>query len=149
MSSAFSFNSGGFSLIEIVIGIALCAMTVTVVFAGGIKWYQRAVLNSSKTALVTELAKARARSLFAHEGTSHGIYVSEGEYVSFRGDEFDPEDPSNIVYEFDLGISASNSSLVVFELGKALVSEPIEINLISEHGGSEKIEVSREGVIVW
>ncbi len=150
MSSTFSIDSKGFSLIEIVIVMALFTMTTTVVFAGGIKWYQRAVLNSNKIALVTELARARAQALFGRDGSSHGVFVSGSEYVSFIGDEFDSEDVGNRVYEFDPGISAENSSLVVvFELGKALVEESVEINLGVDSDSSAQIEVSEEGVIEW
>ncbi|MCC7356257.1 MAG: type II secretion system protein [Candidatus Doudnabacteria bacterium] len=150
MSSTFSLDSNGFSLVEIVIGMALFTMATTVVFAGGIKWYQRAVLNSNKIALVAELARARSQSLFGRDGGSHGVFVSESGYVSFVGDEFDSEDLDNRVYEFDPGISAENSSLVVvFELGKALVEEPVRINLSADSESSTQIELSEEGVIVW
>lgn len=149
MSSTFSLESKGFSLVEIVIGMALFTMTTTVVFVGGIKWYQRAVLNSNKIALVTELARARSQSLFGRDGGSHGVFVSESGYVSFVGDEFDSEDASNRVYEFDPGISAENSSLVVFELGKALVEDPVEIVLVANSESSAQIEVGEEGVIIW
>lgn len=149
MSSTFSLESKGFSLVEIVIGMALFTMTTTVVFAGGMNWYQQAVLNSNKIALVTELTRARSQSLFSRDGGSHGVFVSESGYVSFVGDEFDSEDASNRVFEFDPGISVENSSLVVFELGKALVEDPVEIVLVANSESSAQIEVGEEGVIVW
>ncbi len=139
----------GFSLIEIVITIALFGMVTMVVLSGGIPWYQRAVVHTNKIALAAALSRARAQALFAYDGLPHGVYVSGNEYALFSGERFDPENPAAVRGYFDPGVSVAVPQEVVFAQHTARHDEPTTIKLQVEFGGAVEVVINREGLITW
>lgn len=87
----------GFTLIEILIVIALVGIAASFIFTGFMNYatYQRYV--ATETEVASLIKEARQRSLSSINDTTHGVRFASSSVTSFRGSSYSAGDPSNVV----------------------------------------------------
>ncbi|MBN2197711.1 prepilin-type N-terminal cleavage/methylation domain-containing protein [Candidatus Wolfebacteria bacterium] len=152
------FQKKGFSLIELIISIAILAIVSSVGFINIINYKNRQTLVSNAREIVTILRNAQDRSLSQEGGSRWGVYFENpvegvGFFELFQGSSYS----SNAVslksslassVQFDIPLAGS-SSTVVFSPVTGLPDKvlDIEISLIGKPSVSSTISVNSAGKI--
>ena len=144
----YTGNHQGFTLIEILIVVALFALIL--VAGGGVDF---SILRSSslleeENRLVNILERARELALDNIGGMSHGVQITESDYVLFEGETFDGEAETNDPISRNQSIALSGDSTVVFESVSANITTPVSF-VLSNEVSSKEITVDYEGRINW
>ena len=140
----------GFTLIEVVVVMALISGIAALGFNIGIDVYRSSSLGTERNLIVSSLEKARSLAVTNTGGSAYGLYIENNKHTIFRGTSF-----ASRTADFDLEIE--NSSIItatgttefVFERlsGDGLASGTI--TLTDDTGLSRTITVNNEGGIDW
>lgn len=155
MRKKSGFNLGGFTLVEIVIVMALMTILGSTGIAFGLDSYGRSVCHSERDATVAFLHRARAMAMNNLNKTSHGLHFENDKYVLFSGNSYKSNDPLNeiIPRTSSLTISLPNEqNEIIFgqltgEVGGSMVGD-IFIDSASSTC-HELISLNKEGGIDW
>lgn len=139
----------GFTLIEIIIVIAIIVFIGVIGVVVGLDSYQRYLFRSDLDTAAALLSKARSSAVHSIGQTSHGVYFGDSDnFILFRGTSYATRDAS-----FDLSVekskvtTASGADEVVFNPPSG---ESTEENLEIENGiQSFNITINEEGGIDW
>lgn len=82
-----------FTLIEIVIVVAILAMSITLITAWTLRTLSTAGLQANYEALSGTLRKSQSAALSSVGGSDHGIRFSTTTYTTFVGPTYDGSDP--------------------------------------------------------
>lgn len=110
----------GFTLIELLIIVAIIAVLFSLSFIGAFNTVPQSSLNSKTQMLIGHLKEQQINAMTgATEGetstSNFGIYFTNGEYVFFKGDIYDPNSSHNfpiIVDDIDISTSLANSNII-------------------------------------
>lgn len=140
----------GFTLIEIVIAVAILVALAGLGLIVGIDLYKSNVLGTELDNAVNVLQKARAEAQANIGGSPHGISLQSNRYVIFRGSSYAARDP---LYDEEILISpiitATGSSEIVFSQLSGNANASGTITLTDERGVSFVVSVDSEGRIDW
>ncbi len=155
----YSLDKGGFTLIEMIIAIAILVFIFSFGIFISINSYKGYIFRSEKAVVVSILERARSRALNNMFETSHGVCFVSPNYIIFRGSSCDPADPLNEVIPANTSVSITGLeeiSPVVFEQlsGKLIPqlspqSQEYEIELEQDGRAPETISINNEGRINW
>lgn len=148
----------GFTLIEVLITIAIMAAMSALIFINLGKPQTVASLNGAVETLVTDL---RAQQTLAMSGNSaggatqlaHGMVVSANSYTVFAGDSYNQSDPNNYTVTPGQNISLNTTfpnSQILFDKSSGEVRDfSAGDNTITVTGdeGSKTITINRFGVV--
>lgn len=138
----------GFTLIEIIIVIAIFVSIVGVGAFVGIDFYQGSSLESERADLVTVLRKARSRALSNINETAHGVYLGGGQYMIFQGSSYAARNSQfDQIVKKPSGVSLSGLNEAVFYPLRGDTSASGTIILTNAAGKTESIEINYEGRI--
>lgn len=150
----------GFTIIEIVIVMAIILILGVTGIIFGIDTYSRSVCHSERDKLVSLLYRVRSRAMNNMNGESQGLHFENNGYILFSGNFYEGSDPFDETitraHFINISSSASSSTLLpndlIFEqlTGDAYPSSAGDI-FISDSGSTchDAISVNREGGIDW
>ena len=108
-----------FSLIEILIAIAIMLVIAGVSVTSLLNWRREKTIDSASDIVLSVLQGARNLTVNAYQGNQYGVYFGENDRViSFTGTTYNPSDVSNIVTLLPAGEIISTSTLgttIVFQ----------------------------------
>jgi Tfp pilus assembly protein FimT len=139
----------GFTLVEIIIVVAVLMVIAGLGLIFGIDFYRNYIIDTERNTVLSVLQKARSRSQNNINQSAHGVCFQSNNYVVFQGDSYalrnpayDQTIPKNPV------INASGLSEVVF---KQLNGDSQTVgNIILNNGRrSAIILINNEGKIDW
>lgn len=161
--NTFSQNSKGFTLIEILISIAILSVLLGLGLFMTMDAYRGFSFRSESATAVSALEKARSRAINNYFQTPHGVcYDSTSRsYVIFRGSSYTAGAATNDTLEGSPSATVSgfplcrSASYVVFEqltgkLVPQLTPATTELTItISQDARTASIHINNEGTINW
>ena len=130
-SSFFLKKQGGFTLVELVVVMAIFSILSTVITVNLLGVKHQASLNTSVTTLVSDLKNQQLKAMLgdtegAAENNSYGIYFEPSRYIQFQGSSYNAGDPNNFIVDLDSSLEFKNiifpSSSIVFSKGSGEIS---------------------------
>jgi prepilin-type N-terminal cleavage/methylation domain-containing protein len=143
----------GFTLVEILIAIALMALISTVVIFSFSKVNSMGALDKGSAEIVSTLNEARSLTLSSKDSSSYGVRFGESEVVLFRG-VYNPSSSENILIPLNSLIRISGVSLVgggsevLFERlsGRVETSGSVTVSLVNDPSQSKIINIHETGL---
>ena len=146
-------KQSGFSLLELIIVVAIMALLVGVALwtVGG---FQRAAqLEATETLVINVLEKAKAQTLNSTHRTNYGVYFETNRLVLFAGLDYDEAEETNQEYLLPANLIMTadfeGNQAVVFErlTGRPLVAGQVVIQVETDPDQERIIVVSPAGRI--
>lgn len=133
----------GFTLIEIIIAVAIFTILVGLLGAVGNSFYQGYVLYAERTTVLAALQKARNLAMANIGEASHGVFFDASRYVIFEGVSYASR---NVLYDQEVpkapGIAASGASEIVFA---PLSGDVLTVGIITFESGSDTVTIAING----
>lgn len=128
----------GFTLIELLIVLAIITLLYSFFSLGNYDTVPKNSLNSTTVMLIAHLKEQQMNALSgATEGGStsndFGVYFTDGKYVFFQGNSYDPNDSHNfsvVCNEINFSTTLPNSS-IVFLKNSGQVKDALANNTIT------------------
>ncbi len=143
----------GFTLIEIVLGIAISAIILGLVLFGFANYRQREILKVATAEVVSVLRQARSKTLVAEGDSAYGVHFDRDQVVLFAGSNYLSADPANEISVLPTEIGLATTSLgvnqVVFDRlsGQADSAGTLYVYWRSEVAASTTVIISEAGII--
>ena len=154
-------NQGGFTLIEMIIVLALITIVGGLGLYFGLDNLKGYSFHSDRDVLVSLLQHARSEAISnicrgedCTDGKHHGVFVRPPEhpdsYVVFQGENYINRDQ-----DYDITIDVSNSTYVsgmteiIFERLSGNATTIGDINLTDDRNHTSTISINSEGQILW
>lgn len=99
----------GFTLIEILVVIAISAIIAVTSVVGFQALYQSSTLRAGSVEVFGALTSARTNTLASQGGTVFGVHISSTTVTRFEGSTFVLGNATNKVYEFEGGVTATGT----------------------------------------
>ena len=123
MKKIIHLNEFGFSLIELILVIALLGTILTIATVNLFKPVQSAKIDSVSTDVVAILREAQNKAINTDTqggatASDYGVHFETNKYILFKGASFNAADPNNFVVDAPQGIKFTAnlpSSNVVFQ----------------------------------
>jgi prepilin-type N-terminal cleavage/methylation domain-containing protein len=142
-------NESGFTLIEILIAMAILALILGLGYFAGFDFYKNYALDSEKDLLMSILRKARSQAINNVGAAAHGVSVNGSWYTIFYGNSYASR---NAQYDENIrkapGITLSGLNEVVFA---PLTATSTASGTITLNNGKKSffIDINYEGRISW
>lgn len=147
--------AGGFTLVEILVVIAISAIVAVTAIAGFRALYQSSTLRAGSVEVFSAFMSARTNTLASQNGNVFGVQVSSTTVTRFEGDTFIFGNATNKVYTFEGGVTAtgtlvtSGTSVVFTRLtGETSLGGTIYIRN-SEGTSTTTIAVHKSGLVEY
>ena len=98
-------STKGFTLIEIVVVIAIIALISTVTLSATSRGTQQQTLDGAASTLASLLAQARADTLSSQNNLTYGVHVDAGQFVLFGGTSYVENAAGNVAVPIDTNIA--------------------------------------------
>jgi prepilin-type N-terminal cleavage/methylation domain-containing protein len=144
-----------FTLIEILIVIAILAAISSMIIIGFVKLNSKKALDGGTLVVSTALIEARSRSLASKAASSYGVHFDPGGVVIFFGTSYSPSDSRNEPKALDPRVGLRSISLagggndIVFKrlTGATDSAGSLEAYLLSSPEIFRTISVNLAGVV--
>lgn len=159
IKSVMRNNYAGFTLIEIIVSIAILSVLLTIGVSGFVIFKKTSDLDNGAQEFVSSLRSAQNKTLLSNNYSQYGIYLDSSvfpnRYILFQGDSYALRTPSadkiyllNNSLEFN-DISLGGGSEIVFEklTGASQENGSISIRLKAEPSLSKTIYISSSGAV--
>ena len=148
-------NSSGFTLIEILVTIAIFAIILSIVIVATKSFSDTVNLDNAGKIIGTNIKLAKMRSVGALNDTNYGVRFEGDKITVFAGDTFDVSDPTNKVVNLSDNVKISSINLagggidLVFNrlTGTTNNAGTIEIELANDSSEKKQIVINEEGQI--
>lgn len=144
----------GFSLMEIVVVIAIMSMIGTFVVIAYAKFNSSQALEKDALQVISVLNQARSLTLSSKGNSQYGVHFGSSEVVLFTGENFQSEAESNIPVALNRLVSVSadlsgGGSEVVFErlTGRTAQSGTVALSLLGEATSTRSLIIYETGVV--
>jgi prepilin-type N-terminal cleavage/methylation domain-containing protein len=144
----------GFTLLEIIIVIALSAVLSTIGIASLRSFQRYAEIDAAANQIVAVLREARDRAVADSTSTGYGVHFESGRYVRFTGSVYSATSTVNIVYSLPpalelYSINLGGDSDVIFSPlnGAPDAAGSASIRVIEDQSQSRVIQVFSTGAI--
>lgn len=101
----------GFSLIEIIVVVAIIMLLIGLAGASFRTFGQNVSLGSAAQRVVIVLDEARNRTIGSEDDSHFGVHFEADRYVLFKGDTYNANSPDNVVHTLPTGIELSAITL--------------------------------------
>jgi prepilin-type N-terminal cleavage/methylation domain-containing protein len=133
----------GFTLIEIIITIAVIVLIAVLMVTGFQNFSKSASLKVATGEVEAALVDARNKTLASEGDTAHGVYFVEDGFVSFEGTSYSSTSPTNVRYDFSGGVTGTTSFIgggqsIVFERLTGKTNATGTIVLTGENGSTTR-----------
>ncbi len=150
MEGKTSFASPqGFTLIELVIVMAIVSIILTWGLVVSLNAYRQAVLSGERDKIVSILKKARSRALSNVHELAHGVYIDATGYTLFEGSSYASRNASlDEVFPKSPGLTLGGISEVVLS---PLAATSTASGSVSIGNGTSNfnIFINYEGRVAW
>lgn len=138
----------GFTLIEILIAIAILIFIGVIGIIMTLDSYQRYLFRSDLDTAVALLSKARSSAMYSIGETSHGVYFGDDDYfILFRGDFYGSDPDFDFPVEKSKVTSINGADEIIFNPPSG---ESADDTLTLSNGiQSYDITINEEGGIDW
>jgi prepilin-type N-terminal cleavage/methylation domain-containing protein len=140
----------GFTLIEIVIVVAILSMLMGVGLFMSMDSYRGALSRSERDTIVSLLLRARSRSMANIFNSSWGVCYVAPNYMLFRGTVCDPTATTNEALPAGKNVTitglAQASPVVFTQLSGSTVAATVTV---VQSGKTSTISINHEGAIIW
>ncbi len=99
----------GFSLIEILISLAICVLLLTIGSVAFVNSRSAKQLDTITDSIASKLEEARAAAISGKNGTNFGVAFSSTTYTYWSGSSYSAGATGNIVYPLTSGFSISST----------------------------------------
>lgn len=150
-------SSHGFSLIEVVVVIALSGTVLGLGLLLSMDVYRGTTFRSTRTTLVSALTTARGRAMSNQYQSAHGVCYSAPDFIIFRGATYSAGGSNDRIAGNPAVTLTSASSFFTCGTGTGIVFS--QISGVSSNTGTitihesghtdETVSVNTEGTIVW
>ena len=143
-------SCGAFTLVEILIVLAITTIIATISIASFVLFSKREALDASAQALSAGLRDARTETLASVGGSQYGIAIDTDRFTFFQGSTYNPAATTNKVFTFSSYVRASSDiSTFVFQrvTGNSTASGTIDVYLISDPTIKRTIGVNATGLV--
>lgn len=89
MRSLSKYKTKGFTLIEILITLAIILSLAGTGFIFGLQQYRFYVLQYETDNIISMLRSARSRAMNNINDSNHGVYLNGNDYIVFQGNSYD------------------------------------------------------------
>ncbi|HUW71738.1 MAG TPA: type II secretion system protein [Candidatus Humimicrobiaceae bacterium] len=142
----------GFTLIELMIAIALIIMFSGLTLPVGFNFYQESTLNDQARNLENSLRRAQAMAMTGRGESNAGVKIEEGQYTIFEGESFgERRGEADIIIPFPIALSTSGIDEIVFQkltgLPLPTFSEEERSIIIIFGANSQEITINSQGKI--
>ena len=99
----------GFTLVEILVVIAVLAIMTTISVYSFQAMYHASALRAGASEVYSALTSARTNTLGSQDGLVYGVHVSSTTVTRFEGPTYTAGSATNKVYAFEGGVTATSS----------------------------------------
>ena len=139
----------GFTLIEILIVIALIGFIISLGNVVNIDFYSREVRLSEQATLISILQKARSDAMNNIHTTSHGVHIDNDTYTFFEGTNYNSNESTNQAIKRNPNITISGLENIVFEQLSGNTENTGTIILEDTNNIEKFINIKANGLIDW
>ncbi|MBI1754965.1 prepilin-type N-terminal cleavage/methylation domain-containing protein [Candidatus Azambacteria bacterium] len=152
-ASRFTLHEKGFTLVELLVSIAVVATISASLFVGYGTASRNFDLKTNAFKSLDVLNLARTRTAASLGASSYGVHFEQTQYVLFKGITYTVGDPNNIVYALSPTVEIANISLAgggvdaVFDriTGKTPQSGTFQMRLVSDTSKLRTIQILASG----
>lgn len=94
-TGAYSRGARGFTLVELLLVLAIGTLLLSSTLPTGLRFYQTQVVDEATTDIVLDLRRASAEARLGKGGTAFGVRYFPDRYAVFVGDSYATQDPSH------------------------------------------------------
>lgn len=139
--------SSGFTLIEIIVVIAIFGALIALGLFMSMETFRGTLFRSEQDIVVSVLQKARSRAMANMYQTSWGVCYITPDYVIFRGTECTAGLPTNETIPASPASAVTFSAPIIFsQLSATTIGGTITL---MQDGRTSTIAVNQEGTIGW
>jgi len=152
-------RSRGFTLIEVVIVMAIVAILGGLALILNMDNYRGYIFSGERNTIVNVLQKARSQAINniclgsgCTDGKPHGAHFEPGKYIIFQGTAYDPLSTLNEIIKADssdIQINPSAADVVFSQLSGEVSVAPWTITISDSAGHNNTVSVNSEGRISW
>ena len=147
-------NSEGFTLIEILIAVAILMLLAFLAIASFTTFRQQVEIDSSSQNILSTLRLARSKTLASESEDNYGVHFQADKYVLFKGTSYNPDDSSNNEYTltdseiFSISLNGEGSD-VIFNRVRGTTDEDgsVSIRLLSDSSRTHTININSYGQV--
>ncbi len=137
-------SSAGFTLMEILISIAVLGLLAALAVAnfGGTRTDK--VLKITATNIAFALEEAKSNALAGKGGENHGLHISEDTFIVFSGNSYNASDPDNRPQTIDSQLmltTTASSEAIIFSRITGNVPAVSTTTISETADSSHKIEI--------
>jgi prepilin-type N-terminal cleavage/methylation domain-containing protein len=145
----FEIKTKGFTLVELVLVIAILALLIIVSLPLAINFYQARQFDVYKNGIVQTLRRAQLKAMSVEADSSFGFYISSDskKYVLFKGNSYNTRDDAwDEVFELPDNLLISGITEVVFTKLRGIPSDTGNLSLMIDNR-TETININEMGRI--
>ncbi len=149
-----SKNSSGFSLIEILISVAILVLVSFLALAALSVLPKQVTLDSTSQGILSVLRLARSQTLGSKGADTYGVYFETGKYVLFKGDTYVSGASENKEYTLSdveinsISLTGGGSSVVFDRIRGTTASDgTIQIRLTRDTARTATIQINPSGQV--
>ena len=105
----------GFTVIEILISVAVIAIIVLIIVSGLASFRRSADLNHAADGVLAQLREARRRTVESRDASQWGVHTESSRTTLFKGTTYSPGAADNEVFTLPNTVTASGPADVVFK----------------------------------
>lgn len=149
----FKSFSSGFTLIEIVVAVAILGIFVLIALQTLGLFGRQVNLDTTSQKMVSTLQLARNKTLAAEDESQYGVHFEQSKYTLFKGSTYVSTDPDNVEYDlstteiYDINLSGGDD--IVFDRIRGTTSNSgnVSVRLLADSSRTETILVNSSGSI--
>lgn len=146
----------GFTLIEILVVVALIAILATAVVVSTVSFRSQIDLNTAAQNILNTLRIARAKTLASESASQYGVHFESGQYVLFKGTSYNPSASDNEFHSLPSGFEIANVSIgggndAIFQRLTGITSQSgsVDVRQISDPAKSKTIVIDPSGEVAF
>jgi prepilin-type N-terminal cleavage/methylation domain-containing protein len=144
-----NFNNRGFTLIEILVVMALIAIVFGFSSVVGFDSYRKNSLKAERDTLISALQKARSQAINNVNDIKHGFYFDGTNYILFNGPSYASRNVAqDLIVEKNSAITVSGTAEIIFDQLTGNASPTGDI-ILGDGVSSSSVSVNQEGRINW
>jgi len=139
----------GFTLIELMIVIALIFMFSGLTLPVGFNFYQESTLKDQARNLENSLRKAQAMAMTGRGDSNAGVRIEEGQYIIFEGESYE-KSREDMTIPLPIALLITGPKEIVFQktTGLPIIPEEKPIIITLTFGSnSQEININSQGKI--
>jgi prepilin-type N-terminal cleavage/methylation domain-containing protein len=146
-------RSRGFTILEVMVVVALMAILVVIVAPSFSRGTIKNVIVSASTKAADILVEARSSAMSGRDNSRYGVHFQSTQVTLFEGASYSAVDTNNLVYALPGAVTASTISIsgggadIIFASHKGIPVQTGTITFTDTGGNSASVVVNAAGMI--